>query len=106
MLCPVTYVPKKALTISGQAKFYGVKAESGNGVRRGFCEHCGCPVFIDAELVPDLMGLWAGSLDDPSRFSAQVEVWTSSAQNWTCLEPDLDKCSHAPTSEQMEKILS
>jgi len=100
------YVPKKALTITGQAKYYEVKAESGNAVRRGFCEHCGSPVFIDAELVPDLMGLWAASLDDPNRFSAQVEVWTSSAQSWTCLEADLDKFSHAPTPEQMSKILS
>ncbi len=51
------YVPKTVLKITGQAKFYEVKAESGNAVRRGFYADCGCPVFIDAELVPDLMGL-------------------------------------------------
>lgn len=106
MLCPVMYVPRAALTITGQAKYYEVIAESGNFVRRGFCSNCGCPVFIDAELVPDLMGLWAASLDDPNLFSPQAEVWTSSAQRWTCLEPDLDKYDHAPTAEQMENILS
>ena len=57
MLCPVMYVPKTALTISGRAKYYEVQADSGNAVRRGFCAECGCPVFIDAELVPDLMGV-------------------------------------------------
>ncbi|MFT5426831.1 MAG: hypothetical protein ACI9ZT_001778 [Gammaproteobacteria bacterium] len=106
MLCPVMYVPKTALKITGQAKFYEVKAESGNAVRRGFCADCGCPVFIDAELVPDLMGLWAASLDDPNRFSPQVEVWTGSAQSWTSLHPGLDKCDQAPSAEQMEKILA
>jgi len=106
MLCPVMYVPKTALAITGQAKFYEVKAESGNAVRRGFCVNCGCPVFIDAELVPELMGIWAASLDDPSLFIPQVEVWTNSAQKWTCLEPELDKYSHAPTTEEMGKILN
>jgi hypothetical protein len=100
------YVPKTALTISGQAKFYEVKAESGNAVRRGFCSECGSPVFIDAELVPELMGLWAASLDDPSRFTPQVEVWTNSAHAWTSLQDGLDKFEQAPTSEQMQKIIS
>ena len=105
MFCPVMYVPKTAMAISGQVKFYDVKAESGNVVSRGFCTDCGCPVFIEAELVPDLMGIWAASLDDPSRFSPQVEVWTSSAQAWTALHPELDKYDHAPTLEQMKKIM-
>ncbi len=106
MLCPVMYVPKAALTLTGQAKFYEVKAESGNAVRRGFCSECGCPVFIDADLVPELMGLWAASLDDPSRFTPQAEVWTNSAHAWTCLQEGLDKYEHAPSSEQMQKIIS
>ena len=37
MPCPVMYVPKTALTISGRAKYYEVQADSGNAVRRGFC---------------------------------------------------------------------
>lgn len=106
MLCPVMYVPKAAMTISGQAKFYDVKAESGNVVSRGFCTDCGCPIFIEAELVPDLMGLWAASLDDPGHFSPQVEVWTSSAQAWTNLHPKLDKYDRAPSIEEMKKIMA
>lgn len=106
MLCPVLYVSKTALTISGQATYYEVKAESGNAVRRGFCAECGSPVFIDAELVPDLMGLWAASLDDPSRFAPQVEVWTASAPPWTCMHSDLPKYAHAPTAEQLQQILA
>lgn len=106
MSCPVMYVPKTAVTITGQAKFYDVKAESGNVVSRGFCSDCGSPIFIEAELVPDLIGLWAASLDDPNQFSPQVEVWTNSANAWTCLDAELEKFDHAPTLEQMKKIMT
>ena len=68
--CPVLYVSKATLTITGKSKYYDVRAESGNQVSRGFCPECGSPVFIQAELVPDLQGLWAASLDDPSQFQA------------------------------------
>lgn len=105
MLCPVMYVPKESVKISGQAKYYEVKAESGNTVNRGFCSICGSPVFIQAELVPELLGLWAASLDEPNSFSPQVEVWTKSIQTWSCLDSGLEHYDCAPTAEQMEKIM-
>ncbi|MGE0821275.1 MAG: GFA family protein [Candidatus Binatia bacterium] len=104
--CPVLYVPKAALTITGQSTYYEVKAESGNGVSRGFCPTCGSPVFIRAALVPDLMGLWAASLDKPSLFQPSVQVWTGSAQPWDCLEATLLEYRKAPTEEQMRALLS
>lgn len=103
--CPVMYVPKAALTITGKSKYYEVKAESGNLVSRGFCPECGSPVFILAELVPNLQGLWAASLDDPSRFRPQVHVWTGSAQSWDHLTPTLQKIEKAPTEEQFQALL-
>ena len=104
--CPVLYVPKAALTITGQSTYYEVTAESGNRVRRGFCPACGSPLFIDADLVPDLLGLWAASLDDPSRFQPAVHVWTESAQPWDCMNPTLPKVEKAPTEKQMQELLT
>ena len=52
--CPVSYVPKTALSSTGAVAYYEVQAESGRAVRRGFCPQCGAPVFILAELVPEL----------------------------------------------------
>ncbi len=104
--CPVLYVPRTALTITGESKYYEVTAKSGNKVSRGFCSRCGSPVFIQAELVPDLQGLWAASLDDPSLFQPQVQVWTDRAQPWDCLTPTLAKIGEAPNAEQMQKLLS
>jgi len=104
--CPVLYVSKATLTITGKSKYYDVRAESGNQVSRGFCPECGSPVFIQAELVPDLQGLWAASLDDPSQFQALVQVWTRSAQPWDCLTPTLQKVEKAPTEKQMQELLT
>lgn len=105
--CPVMYVPKTALTISGVVTYYQVTAESGNLVRRGFCPTCGSPVFILAELVPDLQGLWAASLDDPSQFQPQVDVWTGSAQGWDWLTSStLPHIEKAPTEEQFRALLA
>src|SRR5215470_15988622 len=103
--CPVLYVPKAALTIIGKSTYYDVKAESGNLVSRGFCPECGSPVFIQAELVPSLQGLWAASLDDPSQFQPSVQVWSGSAQPWDSLHPTLPQTAKAPTEQQMQELL-
>src|SRR5215813_12254382 len=103
--CPVLYVPRTALTISGKSRYYEVKAESGNRVSRGFCPHCGSPVFIQAELVPELQGLWAASLDHPSLFQPQVHVWTDSAQPWDHMTPTLAKIATAPNAKQIQTLL-
>ena len=104
--CPVLYVPRTALTISGQSRYYEVRAASGNRVSRGFCPHCGSPVFIHAALVPDLQGLRAASLDDPSVFQPQMQVWTVRAQPWDHLNPALRKFEKEPTEEQVREMLT
>jgi len=102
----VLYVAKATLNITGKSKYYDVRAESGNQVSRWFCPECGSPVFIQAELVPDLQGLWAASLDDPSQFQPLVQVWTGSAQPWDCMTPTLQKVKKAPTEMQMQALLT
>lgn len=104
--CPVLYVPKAALTITGESTYHDVRAESGNLVSRGFCPACGSPVFIQAELVPSLQGLWASSLEDPSQFQPSVQVWIGSAQPWDYLHPALPKTEKAPTEKQMQELLA
>lgn len=104
--CPVLYVPRTALTLSGQSRYYEVRAESGNRVSRGFCPHCGSPVFIQAELVPELQGLRAASLDDPSLFQPQMHVWTDRAQPWDHMNLALRKFEKEPTEEEVQELLA
>ena len=104
--CSILYVSRSALTIQGDATYHTVRAESGNAVSRGFCALCGAPLFILADLVPDLQGVWAASLDDPSQFKPSVQVWCGSAQSWGTLHPTLPRIAKAPTAEEFEKILA
>ena len=100
------YVPKSALKVTGpEAKYATLHAESGRQVSRGWCTNCGSNLFILAELVPTMQGLWAGSLDDPSIFKPQINVWTRSAPAWSGLDPGLKKLDVAPNADQFQALL-
>ena len=104
--CPVMYVPKAALKITGSTlKYARLHAESGRLVERGLCAECGSNLFILAELVPDMQGLWAGSLDDPNVFQAQINVWARSAPKWSQLDPHLKRLEVAPDAQQFKALL-
>jgi hypothetical protein len=62
-------------------------AESGSIARREFCGVCGTPLFASSLAKPDLVGVKASSLDDPSWFAPEADVWMASAQPWDPIEP-------------------
>ena len=104
--CSILYVPRDAMEIQGTARYYTVSAESGNQVSRGFCATCGSPMFILADLVPDLHGVWASSLDEPAQFNPVVQVWCASGQPWGTLHPRLNRIAKAPSAEEFAEILA
>lgn len=100
------YVPKTALKITGPAARYAsLHAESGRLVSRGLCGDCGSNLFILADLVPDLQGLWAGSLDDPDIFRPQINVWTRSAPAWSRFDRSLECLDTAPDEKRFHALL-
>ncbi len=102
---PVMYVPRSALKITGPAAIYfDVKAESGRLVQRGTCSSCGSNLFILAELVPGMRGLWADSLDDPSDFQDQrLDAQFASVER--ALDPTMKKLAVAPNEAQFKDLL-
>jgi len=104
--CAVMYVPRASLVIEGRARYATVTAESGRAVHRGFCADCGSQLFILADLVPELQGVWAGSLDQPGEFAPSVQVWCRSAHSWDALHPTLPRYAVAPTAEEFPSILA
>jgi hypothetical protein len=78
--------PADAVRIEGTPKWFESLADSGAKVRRGFCGECGSPLFSTNDRA-SFLAVKVGSLDDPSTFRPQVEVWTSSAQPWAHLDP-------------------
>ena len=83
-------VPRNAVTIAGEVKYYEVTGDSGQIVSRGFCPNCGSRLF-GQRAVADFLSIMAGSLDDPSEFRPAMHLYTASAQPWDYMNPDLPK---------------
>jgi hypothetical protein len=47
-------------------------------------------------ILPDLMGIMAGSLDDPSGFRPGMDIYTASAQPWDIMNQELPKFPKLP----------
>jgi hypothetical protein len=89
-------VPRSTVTITGSVQYYDVTGESGNVVSRGFCPTCGSRLFGKPAILPDLLGIRAGSLDDPSEYRPGMDIYTTSAQPWDCMNPELPKFPKLP----------
>ncbi len=86
--------------ISGTPKTYSVRASSGSLAARSFCSDCGTPLFTRSEASPGFMSIRFPSLDHPSEFRPMLDIWTSSAQQWVCLDQAIP---HFPQSPQQPK---
>jgi len=89
-------VPKDAVKITGQVKYFYVKGDSGKTISRGFCPNCGSRLFSLLDAAPALMGIAAGSLDDPASYKPGMNIYTASAQPWTHMDPALPKFPKMP----------
>jgi hypothetical protein len=45
----------------------------------------------------DVAAIWTASLDDPSWFNPQMDVWTSDAHPWDQMNPALPRFEKYPT---------
>jgi hypothetical protein len=94
---PVFYVPAKAFKITkGSPQYYETKSEMVSENQRGFCPACGSRLF--GGKTEQGQGIAASSLDDPSVFKPQFEMWMSDAQPWDHMDPKSRKFEkYAPT---------
>ncbi len=79
---PQIAVRRETLSLSGSVRTYHWKANSGNDLELGFCAECGSPIYKSTTLMPDMICLVAGSLDDPSAYSSDHKVFEQGRQPW------------------------
>jgi hypothetical protein len=87
----IVVVPKTAVRLNGELRFHKVVGDNGKAVERGFCPACGSPIATALEKLPDILGLQAGSLDDPSRHRPAMDIFTASAQPWDHMSAETRK---------------
>ena len=98
-------VPRSAVKITGDVKYYESKADSGSLTKRAFCPNCGSRLFSMPPFAPDLMVLTASSLDDPSIFKPAMDIYTSSAQPWDHMNASLPKFPKMPPTGRKDRRL-
>jgi hypothetical protein len=94
------FVPIDTVKITGEVKYHDVKGGSGYDVSRGFCPNCGSHVFGKPAAVAGMMGIRAGSLDDPSLYKPQMNIFAKNAQKWAVLDPNLPQFPGMPPQNQ------
>jgi len=82
--------------LSGAAKLFGKRVESGNILTQGFCEHCGSPLYGLTSGHPEYIGVRAVTLDDPSWFKPEADVWVAESQPWACMDTAIPKLEKSP----------
>ena len=93
---PTMFFPVSSVTISGDAKYFASPGKSGKMVNRGFCQNCGSQLFGKPEGSPDMIAIRAGTLDDPSQYKPQIDLFTSHAVGWDTMDQDLPKFPEMP----------
>ena len=80
----------------GSPTYFELTADSGQTTKRAFCPDCGSRLFGQPGSRPDIVTIRAGSLDDPSAFRPNQDIFTASAQPWDYMNPNLPKAPKLP----------
>jgi hypothetical protein len=90
-------VPAEAFRFSqGSLRLHDSPSHRGGKTHRGFCADCGSPILAKTDANPDIVAIRTASLDDPSWFNLEMDVWTSDAHPWDQMNPALPKFEKYP----------
>ena len=80
----------------GTPATYRTKGDSGKHVTRSFCVTCGCPICSEPEIMPDMVVVKAGSLDDISWIEPKASIYTDSAPPWAVIPGGIPRFPKMP----------
>jgi hypothetical protein len=92
----VVAIPKPALSVEGSPKSYADRGDSGKILHRSFCPECGSSLFDEAEAMPNVAMIQAGTLDDARWIRPTMEIFCDSAQPWVQLGGDRTRFPRMP----------
>ena len=78
-------LPKPALSVQGTTKTFTGRGDTGKETYRRFCPECGTGLIDEAEIMPEITMVLAGTLDDATWVKPAMEIYTDSAQPWVQL---------------------
>lgn len=93
---PIVGVNKNAFHLTGEVKQFATQGQSGKNVNRHFCPNCGSLVFGQPEILSDFISISASTLDDPSQFTPQLNMWVEAAQPWDHIDETIPSFKQNP----------
>ena len=87
----VMVFPRAALRVTGEVTETMRTTDSGAQKLKGFCGSCGSPLYNKPISKPDMLGVYVGTLDDPSGFEPELVMFASRGHAWDYLDPRLPK---------------
>ena len=82
--------------MQGALKTFNDLGDSGQTVYRRFCPECGSPILSEADALPGVAIIKAGTLDDTSWLKPGMEIFCDSAQPWVQLGGDRQRFANMP----------
>jgi hypothetical protein len=84
------------LSVTGALATHSVRGGSGQPTMRSFCSTCGTPLFTRGESNPAFTSVRFPALDESAEFRPALDIWTSSAQPWTCFDSAIPQFQQSP----------
>ena len=91
-------LPAAALTINGITKTYDFVGDSGKPKRHRFCLECGSGLMNEGDVMPGVVIIFAGTLDNASWLKPTRQIYCDSAQPWVSLGGDMQRFTKATRS--------
>ena len=92
----LTFANRADMALTGEARTWRIKGDSGNEKSHAFCPTCGAPVYLTFAAMPDLIAVHAASLDDPGQFAPQVLTYAVRGWPWDTIAPALTAFEKMP----------
>jgi hypothetical protein len=92
----VVALPKATLTISGPLTTYTKTGDTGKRAERSFCSVCGSSMVDEAEVMPGIVMIGTGTLDDASGIQPGAQIFCASAQPWVQLGGEMHRFEKMP----------
>ena len=89
-------LPKASVTVTGTLKGFTKLGDSGKPIERRFCPDCGASIPDECEIMPGIVMIAAGTLDDPSWLKPAAQIYCASAQPWVELGGQMERFERAP----------
>lgn len=70
------------IQFSQPVKEFKQSSDAGAATYSGFCGDCGSPICSRTERFPERVYILAASLDEPSQFKPEMEIFAEAAQPW------------------------